>query len=111
MNFHDSVLDGFELDAQRHLHVRFSEVKGQPVRSRVVFVVDDYQLLISDGKFESDWFLSGVFCVDNYGVKRDLKIGDAFELGRLVVLGDNGAFLEVIGGNVRLETQTEGGSG
>lgn len=103
MNFHDAVLDGFALDAQRVLTVRFSEVKGEPAGDIVVLTVTGHELLLQQGQFEADWFLSTVFCVDNAGARQELHPGARLKVGRLVVLGDNGAFLEVVGGQLEVE--------
>ena len=73
-----------------------------PQGDRVEIVLDRYLLFVSSGVIERDWFLSTVFCVSNAGVAMPLTLQSSAPCGRLVVLGTNGAFLEVIGGELEI---------
>ena len=84
------------------LTVRFSEVKGGPAGDLVELRITGAQMVTMNGQFEPDWFLSAVFCVDNLGNRLAVSPGAALSLGRLVVLATNGAFLEVVGGQLQV---------
>ena len=58
--------------------------------------MDDFQCLVMVGVIEKDWFLSGVFCHRGDGTAVDPLSLKETRLSRLVVLGTNGAAIDVM---------------
>ena len=95
MALHDAVLDYLSLDSDRRLRLSFSEIPGRPAE-RLMIEFDDFQCVLMVGTIEKDWFLGGVYCYAGDGTAVDPFSLKATLLSRLVVLGTNGAAIDVM---------------
>ena len=95
MSLHDAVLDFVTLNSERRLRISFSEIPGRTAE-RLVIEVETFQCVVMLGVIEKDWFLSGVFCYLGDGTTVDPFLLKDTPLARLVVLGTDGASVEVM---------------
>jgi hypothetical protein len=100
MSLHDAVLESAGLTDEREFRIVFREIPGQPEGMKLVLAVRDATGVIMMGVMERDWFLSGVQLTSPGGDGLSVPTPAATQVGRLIIAGTNGAFVEVIGGEL-----------
>lgn len=97
MIFHDAVLESAGMGADRAFRVRLVEIVGGKT-TRAEFTVRRFQAVHFLGELEPDWFLSGVYAYAGTGEPLAAETLSGTSLMRLIVMGTNGASIEVMGG-------------
>lgn len=103
MNLHDAILNSLELSKTREFVLSFSNIPGRGEGSTLRIRVRHPQIVVICGTIEEDWFLSSVLFTTPLGATIDIAQTHEARLGRIIVQGTNGAFIEVAGGDLLVE--------
>ena len=106
MNLHDAVLESAGLTSTREFRIVLTEIPGQPHGTKLVLGVRGATGVVFMGSIEEDWFLSSVQLTSPSGTSLSIPAASGTAVGRIIVMGTNGAFVEVIGGELHCAMTT-----